>query len=107
MRDIEIEKEELQNRMIAARVTEQKATTIVDVNVQRSEDMARDLEGEKRRRGEERARLMNEVAQAKEDHRVEVMAYRRALSTEEAKVVALQGVLDWEIEIDQKIKIFF
>jgi len=93
IKDIESEKDDLQNRMIAARVTEQKATTIVDVNTKRSEDLTKDLEGERKRRNEERIRLQSEVAQAKEDHRVEVMAYRRALSTEEAKVVMLQHEL--------------
>lgn len=37
---------------------------------------------------DERFKLQEEIARAKEDHRVEVMAYRRALSTEEAKVVS-------------------
>lgn len=78
--------------MVQARVTEQKANTIVDANTKRSNDLARDLEMEKKRRAEERQRLQADVAQAKDDHKVEVMAYRRALSTEEAKVVMLQKV---------------
>ncbi|CAD7923531.1 unnamed protein product [Amoebophrya sp. A120] len=81
---------QLHDRMVAARVTEQKANTIVDANTKRSNDLARDLELEKKRRQDERVKLESMVEQAKEDHRVEVMAYRRALSTEEAKVVTLQ-----------------
>ncbi|CAD7930087.1 unnamed protein product [Amoebophrya sp. A25] len=93
VKDAEKEKDALHDRMIAARVTEQKATTIVDANTKRSNDLARDLEVEKKRRLDERMKLEGMVEQAKEDHRVEVMAYRRALSTEEAKVVSLQREL--------------
>eukprot|EP00392_Amoebophrya_sp_AT5.2_P015283 g15484.t1 len=90
VKEAEREKDELHDRMVAARVTEQKANTIVDANTKRSNDLARDLETEKKRRQDERVKLEQMVEQAKEDHRVEVMAYRRALSTEEAKVVTQQ-----------------
>lgn len=63
---------QLHDRMVAARVTEQKANTIVDANTKRSNDLARDLETEKKRRQDERVKLEQMVEQAKEDHRVEV-----------------------------------
>lgn len=87
------EREALHEKLVSARVVEERANTIVDANVQRAEGLARELEGERRRRADEVRRLTQEVQQAKEEHRVEVMAYRRALSTEEAKVVVLQKEL--------------
>ena len=54
---IEKEKGDLQAKLVSCRVTEQKANTIVDANTKRAQDLARDLEAEKKRRTDERHRI--------------------------------------------------
>ncbi len=80
------ERDELMEKLAAERVLSQHAQVFVDNQASKAQGLEEILKEERKLFTKDLRRLQAEVETAKEAHRVEVLAYRRALSVEESKV---------------------
>ncbi|CAD7970420.1 unnamed protein product [Amoebophrya sp. A25] len=83
------ERDNLMQKLAEERVISQHAQVFVDNQSNKAEGLEEILKEERKIFSKDLRRLQAEVETSKESHRVEVLAYRKALSVEEAKVASL------------------